>query len=153
MITAALFWYDGTAMANSSDRFHSSINEKTAALLQSVPRFYETYCTEDSSEALTNILTEVDAVFADEKESVERLADLIQTLSDGIDQLQFHSDSTIPQIYLATDDGSGNSFGTSLDKSHGYVSAQITVVDEHGHVIAKDTGWNGKVRVRGNTTA
>ena len=153
MITAALFWYDGTAMANSSDRFHSSISEKTAALLQSVPRFYETYCTEDSSEALTNILTEVDAVFADEPESVERLADLIQTLSDGIDQLQFHSDSTIPQIYLATDDGSGNSFGTSLDKSHGYVSAQITVVDEHGHVIAKDTGWNGKVRVRGNTTA
>ena len=152
ILTAALFGYYGLAMASSSNSFNS-FEEKATTLRKSIPRYYETYCTEDTSVALTSILKEIDAGFANHTENTATLATLIQALSDRITQLKFHSDSTIPQIYISTDDGSGHSFGTSLDKSHGYVSAQIIIVDEQGYVIAKDTGWDGKIRVRGNTTS
>ena len=70
---------------------------------------------------------------------------MVNTFSDRINQLTFRWDSVIPQVYLATDNGEGISYGASLEKSLRFVPAQITVVDEQGTIIACDTGWQGQV--------
>lgn len=123
---------------------------KIAELKKAIPRFYEIYCTEETAAPLAGTLAELgEADPADAGKSAE----LLEALAEGLGGLQFRWDSAVPRVYLATDDGSGASFGTRLDKSHDYVAAQITVVDEEGRVIACDTGWGGKVRIRGNTTS
>ena len=123
---------------------------RIAGLKKTVPRDYEAYCTEETSAALSRALADADAAL--EGGAADPGA-LVSALSDSIRGLEYRWDSEIPQVYLSTDDGSGRPYGTSLDKSHGYVPAQITVVDEQGKVIASETGWDAAVRVRGNTTA
>ncbi|MBR0257138.1 MAG: CotH kinase family protein, partial [Synergistaceae bacterium] len=116
------------------------------------PKFYATYCTSETANALTQALNAIDTAIENEA-AIETLDGLKSQLEEAVNGVKFKSDSKITQIYVATDKGDGTSYGTSLTKAIGYVPVQLTVVGTDGSVMASDLSWAGQIKVRGNMTA
>ena len=121
--------------------------------LNTIPKFYATYCTEESQAELIAVIEAINTELAQETHTLENLTDLKSQLEAAKLKLVFKSDEKVPQIYIATDKGNGESYGTTLTKAIGYVSAQITCVDAGGKVITSDLSWASNIKVRGNATA
>lgn len=116
-----------------------------------IPKFYDVYCTSDSAQALKDFLE----TNSTDSKTLDELATLKTDLQAKIGALKFKYDidGKVPQIYITTDDGNGKSYGTTLTKGHDYVMAQITCVSPDGEVIANDLSYSSKIKVRGNSSA
>ena len=119
-------------------------------LVQSIPKYYENYCTADTVEQVSGVKAKLSGIDRD-KVTVEELNSLRSEFEDVISNLQYKSDTTVPQVYLTTDNGSGESYGNTLTKSIGYVPTHITLVDTSGETLVDDT--SGQIKIRGNSTA
>jgi|GEM_PF-3434377 len=125
------------------------------AVRKSVPKFYETYCTQETVTTLSAILTQIDTAISES--DTDSLVSLKTSLEEALKNVAYKSDSKIAQVYVATDKGDGTSYGTDpstgLKKADGYVSAQMVVVSTDGGIMAEDLSWAGQIKVRGNSTA
>ena len=125
------------------------------AARKSVPKFYETYCTQETVTTLSAILTQIDTAISES--DTDSLVSLKTSLEEALKNVAYKSDSKIAQVYVATDKGDGTSYGTDpstgLKKADGYVSAQMVVVSTDGGIMAEDLSWAGQIKVRGNSTA
>ena len=121
------------------------------AARKSVPKFYETYCTQETVTTLSAILTQIDTAISES--DTDSLVSLKTSLEEALKNVAYKSDSKIAQVYVATDKGDGTSYGTSLTKAIGYVPAQMVVVSTDGGIMAEDLSWAGQIKVRGNSTA
>ncbi len=125
------------------------------AVRKSVPKFYETYCTQETVTTLSAILTQIDTAISES--DTDSLVSLKTSLEEALKNVAYKSDSKIAQVYVATDKGDGTSYGTDpstgLKKADGYVPAQMVVVSTDGGIMAEDLSWAGQIKVRGNSTA
>lgn len=125
------------------------------AARKSVPKFYETYCTQETVTTLSAILTQIDTAISES--DTDSLVSLKTSLEEALKNVAYKSDSKIAQVYVATDKGDGTSYGTDpstgLKKADGYVSAQMVVVSTDGGIMAEDLSWAGQIKVRGNSTS
>ncbi len=141
---------------SDQDEYEALVSE-IQTIRYTIPRYYATYCSSETAEILTNILSSIDiAISSDDTDTrLQTLSTLRTELETSIANLVFKSDSKVPQIYIATDNknGNGKSYGTSLTKSIGYVSAQLTCVGTDGKIMASDFSWDSQIKVRGNSTA
>lgn len=112
-------------------------------LLGSVPRYYNTYCTEESSSALSALLEKYNK-YTVINLSDEEMLKAYDELSSAIEKLQYRT-SQVPQVYITTNDNIGN----QLIKETGYIPTHIAVVDTDGNTVSQ----NGIIKVRGNSTA
>ena len=139
-------------VANGEWDDYTVILQEIGTARERLPRFYAAYCTEDSAAKVTEVIAAIDEALANEADT-ETLSELVGELESAESSLVFRSDERVPQIFIATDKGNGESYGTTLTKSIGYVSAQVTCVDAGGEVIVSDNSWSSQVKVRGNATA
>jgi len=130
------------------------------ALKNSIPNFYETYCTLETANNLTQALTNLNSTltsYGSENLTAEQLAalnDYKDALKTCIDNLIFNYDNSIPRFFIATkNETTGKPYYNTLTKAIGKVPAQITLVDAGGEVISKDLGYKATIKVRGNATA
>ncbi len=121
------------------------------AARKSVPKFYETYCTQETVTTLSAILTQIDTAISES--DTDSLVSLNTSLEEALKNVAYNYDSKIAQVYVATDKGDGTSYGTSLTKAIGYVPAQMVVVSTDGGIMAEDLSWAGQIKVRGNSTS
>ncbi len=112
-------------------------------LYNSVPRYYEKYCTEESAAVLSGVLkkyTKEDALQLEGDQKVH----FCDELSTALAQLKYKK-AEVPQVYITTDDNIGN----ELIKETGYIPAYIAVTDTDGSTVSE----SGIIKVRGNSTA
>lgn len=112
-------------------------------LYDSVPRYYEKYCTEESAAVLSGVLkkyTKEDALQLKGDQKVH----FCDELSTALAQLKYKK-AEVPQVYITTDDNIGN----ELIKETGYIPAYIAVTDTDGSTVSE----SGIIKVRGNSTA
>ncbi len=112
-------------------------------LYDSVPRYYEKYCTEESAAVLSGVLkkyTKEDALQLEGDQKVH----FCDELSTALAQLKYKK-AEVPQVYITTDDNIGN----ELIKETGYIPAYIAVTDTDGSTVSE----SGIIKVRGNSTA
>ena len=103
------------------------------AVKKRVPKFYETYCTQETVNTLSQILTQIDTAIS--VGDTDSLLSLKTSLESALENAAYKSDSKIAQVYIATDKGDWTSYGTSLTKAIGYVPAQMVVVDTEGEIM------------------
>ena len=115
-----------------------------------IPKYYERYCVPKTIDEIQELLNQIDHCDMDSV-SLNVLSDYKKALNDAVDRIEYKYDSALPQIYVTTDDGNGNSYGSSLTKGHGDVSARIAVVDVSGNTIVDDN--TSVIKIRGNSTA
>ena len=131
----------------------SGIIAEIEAVRKTLPKFYGTYCTEDTAASLDAVLSAIDAAVSGDSDA-ETLAGLKSQLEEAAGNIRYKSDSKIAQVYVATKKNeSGDSYGTTLTKAIGYVPAQLVVVGTDGEIMAGDISWAGQIKVRGNSTA
>ncbi|HPY84389.1 MAG TPA: CotH kinase family protein [Ruminococcus flavefaciens] len=112
-------------------------------LYDSVPRYYEKYCTEESAAVLSGVLkkyTKEDALQLEGDQKVH----FCDELSTALAQLKYKK-AEVPQVYITTDDNIGN----ELIKETGYIPTYIAVTDTDGSTVSE----SGIIKVRGNSTA
>ena len=130
------------------------MREKTLAKIEEqkslIPKYYQEYCTAESVNSLDTILSGTDDGLL-EKLSDEDLVALLESLTTAVSSLSYRSDETFPQIFITTDKGDGESYGTTLTKSIGYVASDVAVVYGGGILAVDDR--NAQIKIRGNTTA
>ncbi len=112
-------------------------------LYDSVPRYYEKYCTEESAAVLSGVLKEYTKEDALQLEGDQKVH-FCDELSTALAQLKYKK-AEVPQVYITTDDNIGN----ELIKETGCIPAYIAVTDTDGSTVSE----SGIIKVRGNSTA
>ncbi|HRU97760.1 MAG TPA: CotH kinase family protein [Ruminococcus sp.] len=140
--------FASAATTMTSRAAEAEVTEEASAdtveiLYDSVPRYYEKYCTEESAAVLSGVLkkyTKEDALQLEGDQKVHFCDELSTTLA----QLKYKK-AEVPQVYITTDDNIGN----ELIKETGYIPAYIAVTDTDGSTVSE----SGIIKVRGNSTA
>lgn len=140
--------FASAATTLTSRAAEAEVTEETPAdtveiLYDSVPRYYEKYCTEQSAAVLSGVLkkyTKEDALQLEGDQKVH----FCDELSTALAQLKYKK-AEVPQVYITTDDNIGN----ELIKETGYIPAYIAVTDTDGSTVSE----SGIIKVRGNSTA
>ena len=117
--------------------------EELKKAISSCPRYYKTYCTQETADALKAVLDTVNA-YDLETVATEEIEAAINSVNEAVASLEYKT-SDVPQIYVSTENGKGN----SLVKATGYVGTSIVIAD--GGNTFTDEG--ASIKVRGNTTA
>ena len=141
---------DGEWGLFSDQAIHDSLISRIEYQKQIIPKYYQKYCTQTSVNALTELLDKSDDSTLTGLSNKE-LTDLYHLLTNAVTQLSYHSDSVFPQIYITTDNGSGESYGKKLSKSTGYVSSRVAVVNPGGELAVDD--MEARIKIRGSSTA
>lgn len=132
------------------DEYSMMLNEISDAK-KAIPKFYDKYCTEESVGEVISAVLSLDEALSNDVRDIEELDALKKKVEEAVSGLEFRHDEKVAQIYIATDKGNGESYGTSLVKAIGYVPAQIVCVSSDGSRMAYDMG--AQVKVHGNATA
>ena len=141
---------DGEWGIPSDDGVRTKILAKIDEQKSLIPKYYHEYCTEDSVNSLDEILSGTSESQL-EQMSEEELSALLETLTSVVSDLSYRSDETLPQIFITTDKGDGESYGATLTKSIGYVASRVAVVYGKGMLAVDDR--NAQIKIRGNSTA
>lgn len=112
--------------------------------MNQIPRYYTSYCTDESVSQLDDVLaiisqTDLDSLTPDE------YASLYDALNNALNSLSYRS-GNVPQIFIST----ANENGLTLQKADGYTPASIVIQDKD-HTIVEDS--KATIAVRGNTTS
>ena len=140
--------FASAATTLTSHAAEAEVTEETPAdtveiLYDSVPRYYEKYCTEESAAVLSGVLKEYTKEDALQLEGDQKVH-FCDELSTALAQLKYKK-AEVPQVYITTDDNIGN----ELIKETGYIPAHIAVTDTDGSTVSE----SGIIKVRGNSTA
>lgn len=113
------------------------------SVMNSYPKYYLTYCTAESADVLTNALNNAKTINT-KTATNEEIEVAITAINSSIADLRYKT-AEVPQVYISTENGKGN----SLSKSKGYVNTDVVIADTDGKILA----GSGEIKVRGNSTA
>lgn len=111
--------------------------------LSSYPKYYMSYCTPETASVLSNVLDVINYLDL-ETATIEEIKEVISSLEEAVSGLVYKT-AEVPQVYISTETGEGN----SLTKSKGYINTDVVIANTDGSILSD----SGQVKVRGNSTA
>ena len=124
--------------------FRADLLDQIAAAEKLIPKYYREYCTDDA-------VAKIEAAHALAAAGLDTLTDqelsaYLAALRQAAASLRYKSYGTLDQFFITTDKGGGESYGPTLTRPEGYVSASVVLTDKNGICLLSDADAHVKVR-------
>ena len=137
---------DGTSIApgSTTNPFRFDKVSYLNSLLSS-EKYYINYYTEESSVLYQELMTKASDSSYINSLSKSEIKSFAEEIIESATLLEYKVGTVAPVVYITTDSGTGN----SIEKSNGYITTEIAIIDLDGTLIDQD----GQIKVRGNSTS